>query len=126
MQDLFEVFGEPISVYSREQAFEDGVLANLTEIAPDVCAQHYPGVSVACTSAVWDIIEKAVANKRHCNDFNGVIHDMLWMSRMFKRVVTESVVIFRVTIKGAGRKSVYDFRAVLDGDGLTIMNIEED
>lgn len=76
-----------------------------------VCRQHYK-YPIACTAAVFAIMEKAVSNKRYCNDFAGVLHDMLWMSRVYKRQIDESTVIFRVKIVGAGRQSLYDFKMV--------------
>lgn len=125
-----ELFGEVISSYSRAQAIEDGVLADLTALAPEVCAQHYR-YPIACTSTVWAIVEKAVKNKRQCNDLNGVIHDMLWMSKVYKRDIDESTKLFRVKITGAGRKSIYDFKMICGpGDQgepvVTIMLPEED
>ncbi|KKM27449.1 hypothetical protein LCGC14_1574610 [marine sediment metagenome] len=125
-----ELFGDVISRYTREQALEDGVLCDLSLVAPDVCRQHYKW-PIACTSAVWDIVDKAVNNKKHLNDINGVVHDMLWMSKMMKRTIDRSTVMFRVKICGAGRKSLYDFKLnVGPGDDakpvITIMLPEED
>jgi hypothetical protein len=54
MSDLTEIFGEPISVYTRAQALEDGALVDLSEHARDF-GIRWP---VACTRAVWvDCIE---------------------------------------------------------------------
>ena len=119
-----------ISTYTRAQAIEDGVLVDLSAVAPGVCAQHYK-YPIACTASVWGIIERAVKNEKHCNDLNGVIHDLLWMSRTYKRDLDESTVIFRVKITGAGRQSVFNFKMVCGpGDDaapvLAIMLPEED
>lgn len=128
---LTEFFGAPIHTYTREQALEDGVLVDLMQDKmAETARQHYK-FSIACTSAVFDIMRKAVENTRHCNDYAGILHDMLWMSRIYKRTVDENTVIFRVIIKGAGRKSVFDFKMVCgpDDDGtpcLTIMFPNED
>ena len=126
---LFEG-AEVISTYTRAQAIEDGVLVDLSAVAPGVCAQHYK-YPIACTASVWGIIERAVKNEKHCNDLNGVIHDLLWMSRTYKRDLDESTVIFRVKITGAGRQSVFNFKMVCGpGDDaapvLAIMLPEED
>ena len=48
-QDLGDIFGEPIAVYSRRQAIEDGVLVDLSEIITP-CPFKYP---VAMTRAAW-------------------------------------------------------------------------
>lgn len=131
MGTMEETFGEVIYSYSRAQAIEDGVLVDLMQDKMlDVCRQHYK-YPIACTAAVWNIIERAVSNPRAHNDFAGVVHDMLWMSRMMKRRVDNSTVIFRVKIVGAGAKKLFDFKMVCGaGDDaepvLTIMLPEED
>lgn len=120
-----------IHAYSRAQAIEDGALVDLMQDRMlEVARQHYK-YPIACTAAVWDIMQRAVENERHGNDYAGVLHDMLWMSRVYKRPISESAVIFRVKIAGAGRHSVYDFKLVVGpGDELepviTIMLPEED
>lgn len=128
---LTEFFGAPIHIYTRAQAIEDGVLCDLMQDAMEsVCRQHYKH-PVACTSAVFDIMQKAVENQKYCNDYAGILHDMLWMSRTYKRTIDENTVIFRVIIKGSGRKSVFDFKMVCGPDDtgatcLTIMLPNED
>ena len=128
MQD---VFGDVIYSYSRKQAIEDGVLVDLGQDKMlEVCRQHYK-YPIACTAAVFGIMERAVTNKKHCNDFAGVLHDMLWMSRVYKREIDPTTVAFRVKITGTGRKSVYDFKMVCGpGDDaepvMTIMTPDED
>lgn len=120
-----------ISSYSRAQAIDDGVLVDLMQdVMKDVCRQHYK-YPIACTSAVLDIIQRAVENKRHCNDYAGVLHDILHMSKVYCRKLSESAVMFRVIIRGAGRKSVYDFKLICGpGDAgepvITIMLPHED
>lgn len=128
-QDDF--FGEVISSYSRAQAIEDGALWDLMQDeTAEVCRQHYR-FPIATTSAVFEIIRKAVENPRACNDYKGVIHDMLWMSKVMKRRLDDSTVLFRVKINGAGRKSLYEFKLTVGpGDHgepvITIMLPDED
>ena len=128
---LTEVFGEPISTYSRAQAIEDGVLVDLIQDKmAEVARQHYK-YPIACTASVFGIMERAVSNKRHCNSFAGVLHDMLWMSRVAPTIMDEQTRSFRVKIVGASRKSMYDFKMVCGpGDEgepvLTIMLPNED
>lgn len=105
-----EIFGETISSYSRSQAIEDGFLVDLMQDQMlDVCRQHYK-FPIACTAAVFSIMQKAVENPRYCNDYAGVLHDMLHMSKIYKRQIDESTVIFRVMITGAGRQRNFDFK----------------
>lgn len=124
------IFGEVISSYTRARAIEDGVLVDLSAVAGEVCGQHFKH-PVACTDAVWTIIERAVANKRWHNDVNGIVHDLLWMSRKAGRSLDASTRLFPCTIKGAGRTSNYTFKIVCGpGDDaepvLTIMLPSED
>lgn len=132
---MAEIFGEPIHTYTRKQAIEDGVLVEFTDPESDtaeVCAQHYPGRSIACTAAVFETMRRAVENKRFCNDYAGVLHDMLWMSRVHKtRIIDPYTCEFTVIITGAGRKRLYTFK-IVGGPGdhgepvATIMLPEED
>lgn len=127
------IFGDVIHRYTRAQAIEDGMLIDFTNPESDtwqVCRQHYK-FPIACTSAVFDIMQKAVENHRYCNDYAGILHDMLWMSKVMKRQINESTVIFRVIIAGAGRQRNYDFKLqVSPGDNgepvITIMLQNED
>ncbi len=125
-------WGEPVSVYTRAQAIEDGVLVDLGSIAPQVTRQHYK-YPVACTAAVWGIIEQSVQNPRYANDYPGVIHDILWMSRMNVKQLSQdqSIALFQVIIHGAGRKRLYTFKIVAGpGDKgepvLTVLLPDED
>lgn len=126
-----EIFGEVIYTYTRAQAIADGVLIDLSVLAPDVCRQHFKH-PIACTSEVWQIIERAVSNKRTCNDLPGVVHDVLYMSKNnILEKISESGVLFQVIISGAGRQKVFTFK-MLCGPGdsmepvLTLMLPEQD
>lgn len=135
-QAMGEVFGEVISSYSRAQAIEDGMLVDLSgaeairEDVAEVCRQHYKW-PVACTAAVFDVMCAAVLNTRWCNDYPGIVHDMLWMSKANKRQLSESAVLFRMIIQGAGRQKYHTFKLVVGpGDQgepvITIMMPGED
>ena len=109
---MAEFFGEVISSYTRAQAIKDGVLVDLSAKVPALCREHYKW-PIACTAAVWSIIESAVSNKRHCNDLEGVIHDILWMSRKCAWYFPDDTTAnFRVTITGAGRQRLFTFKMV--------------
>jgi hypothetical protein len=125
-----DVFGDPIYVYTRKEAIEDGVLIDLTENFPDICkAYKWP---VACTAGVWAIIERATNKKTSTSDLSGVVHDVIWMSQRYQsqRYQTkkwETGAMFLVKI---GRKN-HTFK-IVSGPGdnaepvLTIMLPEED
>lgn len=128
---MTEIFGDVISIYTRAQAIEDGFLVDLMQNdLGDVSRQHYK-FPIACTISVFEVMRKAVENQRYCNDYAGILHDMLWMSKVMKRQVDESTVIFRVIIQGAGRSKYHDFKLVVGpGDNtepvITIMLPGED
>jgi len=127
---MTDVFGPVIFSYSRDQAIKDGVLVDLSSTFPSEAGLYkYP---VACTSAVWDIVDKAVKNKKHMNDYSGVIWDVIYMSQKYivKRFDSSSH-LFKVIITGAGRKKNFVFKAVCGpGDDsepvITIMLPDED
>lgn len=74
--------GSPAGVGPRAQALADGDLADaqVGELA-EVTRQHVGDLPVAITRGLFALIEKAVANRRHLNDWKGVWHDVLWMAR---------------------------------------------
>lgn len=115
--NLTEIFGEPIHSYSRAEAIEDGVLIDLSYAESDtapVCRQHYK-FPIACTAAVFGIMQKAVENPRYCQDYAGILHDMLFMSRAMSRKLDDSTVIFRCIVQGAGRSKYHDFKLMVHG-----------
>lgn len=118
--DTFDAF----FIYSREMALADGVLVDLTEA--DGMAGHFT-YPVACTAAVWSIVEEAVADEEQCNDLAGVLHDIAWMTRFPIHVVDDSTRVFAVIIGGREREL-----KIVCGPGddlapvLTIMFPEED
>ena len=119
-----------ISSYTREQAIEDGILIDVTSIFPQ-CSELYR-CPVAITIGVWGVLEQAVNNPLHCNDLNGLIWDLLYMSirGVIKRIdPTEH--LFQVIITGAGLNKYHTFRAICGpGDAaepvITIMLPGED
>ena len=118
--------------YTRAQAIEDGVLidANIGDLA-EVTRQHYR-CPVAMTASVFAMIEKAVNHPKHCNDWRGVWHDILLMSRRnIIRRFDATCHLFQVTITGTGRRKLHTLKAMCHpGDNaepvITIMLPEED
>ena len=94
------LFGEVIFSYSRKQAIEDGVLVDLSFI--EVMQQHWKH-PIACTSAVWEIIERALQIEGQ--DCNGIGHDISTMAKLAIRS-DRSVeqVFFSVLILGVKHK----------------------
>ena len=111
-----------ISVYTREDAINDGVLVDLMqgELA-NVIRQHYK-YPIACTASVWSIISAAVNNPgkfdtatpadKHCNDYAGILHDMLYMSKVSYTPHGDDTRLFTVIITGVGRRKYHRFKIV--------------
>lgn len=125
---LHEVFGEPISVYTREQAIEDGVLVDVSRWAgPD---QMRPGylVPVCFTRKLWERVDVEGPEpwrkrlRARGQDTRGRAHDVLWMALLALRAQTGEVVTrdFRLSLPGPDRFSTIQLRAVVDRDGVTI------
>lgn len=121
MEDLF---GEPIHIYTRKQAVEDGVLVLLPA---QLSAEAGYGVSVAMTRAAFGLVE-VPPSQAHCQDLTGRMWDVLWMARGAARASATrgGRYAFQVILRTArGRQKVETLHAVVDGDGLTIMLPEE-
>jgi hypothetical protein len=93
-----------IYAYTRKQAIEDGEQILLEGDLGKLAAEHYKH-PVYLTRAVWDVVERAVNNQKYCNDWECVIHDILWMSR--RNLGVGGSHLFQVIIRGAGRKQIY-------------------
>jgi len=116
-----EIFGEPISVYTRAQAIEDGVLVDMTEWGSAEKGFHGGFTCpVAFTAKLWT----AVSPKKlpRFQDVRGRAHDVLFMASLAVRSLLrkgESEGCFGVLLQvGRTRKQV--LRVVVDGDGVTI------
>ena len=84
VQEMAEIFGEPISVYTRGQAIEDGVLVDVTETASEA-GFRWP---VALTCAAWEdcVVWSAADSKRQTyQDESGRLWDVLWMASQAAR-----------------------------------------
>ncbi len=90
------VFGETIYSYSRKQAIEDGVIADLSQV--DSIKQHWK-FPFACTSAVWSILEAAATKPGQ--DLSGIMHDISTMAKLSIRSSRDAeMTLFKVIIAG--------------------------
>ncbi|MBI2798944.1 MAG: hypothetical protein HYX63_01455 [Gammaproteobacteria bacterium] len=104
---LAEIFGEPISTYTRAQAIEDGFFVDVSETALEAGFK----IPVAITSAAWaDCVAWTEAdNKRQTyQDESGRLWDVLWMARCVVRQAMErSEIYYRLLrVKNGGRGRV--------------------
>lgn len=98
-KEMEDIFG-PVAVYTytRAEAIEDGVLVDLSAQFPEECGLFkWP---VACTAAVWNIIEQAVNDEETGNSYKGVIWDMMWMARFPVKTIDPSTILYDVIITG--------------------------
>jgi hypothetical protein len=125
-----------ISVYTAEQAVDDGFLVDgyATE-AREIFEGAFGGAPVYLTRALFELIEKAVAHPRWCNDWKGVAHDIVWMAKIGgalkaaqdgARAHGSGRDRFLVIITGTGRRRNHVLDAVIDGNGLTFCLQGED
>jgi hypothetical protein len=124
-----ELFGEPISVYTRQQAIEDGTLVDVSSVAKEA-GFRYP---VAVTRAVWAAIEDIP--KDSGQDVQGRLWDILFMLNMeiHRRTAGKGPVIFYKIImdRTTTHEKTLELKAVIGpGDDpspvITIMLPEED
>lgn len=118
------IFGEPIYSYTRKQAIEDGVLVDLSQFEEiKQLWKHH----MACTAAVWSIIDNAVKNQG--KDLAGILWDISHVAMAATRVQGSQTdtLRFRVII---GRATHELKLHVGPGDGgepvLTLMLPSED
>ncbi len=136
---LIEFFGEPISVYTREEALEDGQLVDVTAWASSGPEGMLGGFRcpVALTRPLWNVIDLADGDDDASEERNaawrawargrgestrGRAHDVLWMlSCAAVRNVDTDRLRFSVLMTAADRRRHrLDLDAVIDGDGITV------
>lgn len=125
---MHEFFGEPIHVYTREQALDDGQLVDVSRIAQEA-GFRFP---VAVTAAVWADIADIPDSKSGIQDVAGRTWDLLYMAAVACRRGQENAsgeLLFKL-IMHVGRSTYYTAKLDLGpGDEgepvVTIMGPEE-
>lgn len=111
-----DFWGHPISVYTRRQAIEDGVLVDLSAWASSGPEGMIGGflMSVAVTQSLWAVIDidqrngheeprwKLLARQRG-ESTRGRAHDVLWM--------------LRVAVEGKGQTDQLRYSVLMTGEG---------
>jgi hypothetical protein len=107
--------------YTRENAIDDGVLADVTEQAKET------GISVptVITSHLHQVLEN-IPDTSAGQDYRGRLHDVLWMTFLKLKAMQatpndDSPALVEVIIDGQ-KQTLW---ALVDGDGLTIMFPED-
>lgn len=98
---------EIIYSYTRKQAIDDGYQVKLENEHARIAREAGYKFPVYVTSGVLGLIEGAVANKKYCNDFNGVLWDICYMSVNTGKMLNNSIKEFTVIITGAGARKYH-------------------
>lgn len=122
-----EFFGELISVYSRQQALEDGVLVDVSATAREA------GVTVptAITAALKaDILDLSGSQCETGQSYEGRLWDVIFVVAVEGRKQTEPQFRYKIEMP-VGSERLYEIKAVIgpgdDGEPvLTLMRPDED
>jgi len=131
-----EFWGEPISIYTREQALEDGVLVDVSAWAgsgPDGMMGGFC-VPVVMTRALWWAVDLDADDearwrrqaRQRGESTRGRAHDVLWMASLAARRAADTdrvSLVVLMTGEGASGRVVrrrLRLEAVIDGDGVTV------
>ncbi len=106
---MTELFGEPIYTYTRKQAIEDGYQILLTGKDAQAAKEVGYKFPVYLTTGIVDLMNRASDNKRCPSSWDGILWDILFMSRRASRPVNSYTSKFQVIINGAGRQRYYKF-----------------
>jgi len=76
MQEMLNIFGPPISVYTRAQAIDDGHLVDVSERAREAGFS----IPVAMTRTVWERLVALPKGYHGWQDESGRLWDVVWMA----------------------------------------------
>lgn len=94
---MSEVFGDPISVYSRSDALRDGVLI---EADPNICREAGIRFPVAITDRLWGFIDPGNLEEMPGQSVSGRLWDLLWLFETAAKMSRgESRIKFRVSFQ---------------------------
>ena len=125
---MAEIFGEPINIYTRRQALDDGFLVDVSEMSSEA-GFRFP---VALTRAAWgDCVEwsEADSKRQTYQDERGRLWDVLWMASVAARRNCGSEVrfqLYRVPRGGRGvrpRLVVLQMHCGAGGEGEPVITI---
>ncbi len=93
---------ELISSYSRQQAIEDGILVDVSGMAPDLVANAGIKLHVAMTNTVWgEYVE--VPEGVTGQDWKGRLWDILWLFRCAAKAAKDNTIYFSVRVSNDDR-----------------------
>jgi hypothetical protein len=104
-----------VSRYTREQAIEDGVLADVKEQAKE-------------TGILLSTVMEEIRAESAGQDYRGHLHDVLWMTFLKLKGFgnrAKSAEVFPAEMSIIIDRTTRKLWIVIDGDGLTIMSPED-
>ncbi len=117
---------EHIVAYTRKQALEDGVLADVSETAKEM-GYRFP---VAITEGVHNIINPSEELKKEGQSYRGRLWDVLWMCLLAIRRMKDGDTVYFETLFCERKDTEKLWAKVGPGDNgepvITIMLIGED
>ncbi len=113
MDSMEEIFGKPISVYTRAMALADGMLVDVSETSRET-GIRWP---VCVTRALWHVIE--TIPPRTCEDREGRLWDVLWMAYIAMRAAKPGSyrIAYELILTRAGTRKKYQTLVVDVGPG---------
>jgi len=126
MDEMIELYGEPISTYSILQSIEDGYHVDANQgdfksVTNDLCPSTVNDkMVVAMTREVYELVKKAVDHPKWHNDYAGVWWDIGFMGGANKcgtRLQNDQLEWYgmKTIITGTGRKRLHQFKFTLEG-----------
>lgn len=100
-----DIFGEPVHIYTRAQAIEDGILVDVSDIAREAGFR----IPVAITRTAWvDSVEWSETDSRRqvYQDEKGRLWDVLWMATQAARRGTGGHLVFQLYRVPRGGRAV--------------------
>lgn len=126
-EDMSEFFGEPISVYTRQQALDDGVLVDVTATASEAGIMIHTAITAALEADIRDLSGVQCETGQ---SYEGRLRDVIFVVAVEGRKQTEPQFTYKIEMP-VGSKILYEIKAVIgpvdDGEPvLTLMKPDED
>ena len=126
---MFQDF-EVIHTYTQQQAVEDGILVNLTELFTNEVKESGILIPLYCTRSVYEnYINLTDAAKRASNDEKGRAWDLIFMSRPALKAAAKTgnsyLFKFCCVVKRI-KPTLCTCKVMYDGSSFTILETNED
>jgi hypothetical protein len=93
--------------YTRQNALAEGAQIRLEGNLAAVVRATYP-YPLYLTRAVFDLLDRAVQNPYALNDWESLLHDLMWMSKYSVIEQGSDFIRFTALITGTGREDTHE------------------